>query len=45
MEANEKEVWQAACKDDFASIVKNETWDLVDLPDGAKALVSSEFLK
>lgn len=45
MEANEKEVWREACKDEIASIVKNETWDLVNLPDGAKALVSSEFLK
>ena len=37
-EACEEEIWRDACDDEIASIVKNQTWDLVDLPPGAKAI-------
>ena len=32
------EEWIKACEDEIASIVKNGTWELVDLPHGAKAI-------
>lgn len=31
-------VWKKACEDEIKSIVKNKTWDLIDLPEGAKAI-------
>jgi len=37
-EAKEEKVWRDACEDEIASIVKNKTWVLVDLPAGAKAI-------
>ncbi|CAA7037483.1 unnamed protein product [Microthlaspi erraticum] len=37
-EAKEEKVWREACKEEISSIVKNKTWDLVDLPAGAKAI-------
>ena len=37
-EAKEKKVWRDACDDEIKSIVKNKTWDLVELPAGAKAI-------
>lgn len=37
-EAKEEQVWKDACQDEIESIVKNNTWDLVDLPHGAKAI-------
>lgn len=37
-EAVEEKVWRDACADEIESIVKNNTWDLVDLPAGAKAI-------
>lgn len=37
-EAKGKKVWCDACDDEIASIVKNKTWELVDLPHGAKAI-------
>lgn len=37
-EAKDEEVWRDACQDEIASIVKNKTWDLTDLPKGAKAI-------
>ena len=37
-EAIEKQVWKDACKEEINSIVKNNTWELVDLPQGAKAI-------
>lgn len=37
-EAKEKKVWCDACDDEIASIEKNKTWELVDLPIGAKAI-------
>lgn len=36
--AMEERVWREACKEDINSIVKNKTWDLVDLPPGVKAI-------
>lgn len=36
--AVEEKVWREACEDEIASIVKNNTWDLVELPTGAKAI-------
>lgn len=32
------EEWIKACEDEIASIVKNGTWELVDLPHRAKAI-------
>ena len=37
-EAKEKKVWRDACEDEIKSIVKNNTWDLAELPVGAKAI-------
>ena len=37
-EAKEKKVWRDACEDEIKSIVKNKTWELVELPVGAKAI-------
>lgn len=37
-EACEEEIWRNACDDEILSIVKNKTWELVDLPHGAKAI-------
>lgn len=36
--ARELKVWTDACDDEIKSIVKNKTWELVDLPVGAKAI-------
>lgn len=33
-----EKVWKDACQDEITSIMKNKTWDLVDLPSGAKAI-------
>lgn len=37
-EASKSKKWIAACEDELKSIVKNETWTLVDLPPGVKAI-------
>lgn len=37
-EAKEEKVWRDACQDEIKSIMKNRTWDLVELPAGAKAI-------
>ncbi|KAG7564133.1 Zinc finger CCHC-type [Arabidopsis suecica] len=37
-EAKHMKEWREACKDEISSITKNKTWDLVDLPAGAKAI-------
>lgn len=37
-EAKEKKVWRDACDDEIKSIIKNNTWDLVELPARAKAI-------
>lgn len=37
-EAMELKVWREACEEEIASIIKNRTWELVDLPKGAKAI-------
>lgn len=37
-EAKGKKVWCDACDDEIASIVKNKTWELVELPQGSKAI-------
>lgn len=31
-------MWRDACEDEIVSIVKNKTWELVELPVGAKAI-------
>lgn len=36
--AIEEKVWRDACEEEIKYIVKNKTWDLVDIPLGAKAL-------
>ena len=36
--AIEEKVWRDACEEEMSSIIKNKTWDLVDLPHGAKAI-------
>lgn len=38
VDAAKEKVWKDACDDEIASIVKNNTWELVDLPPGAKAI-------
>lgn len=37
-EAKRLKVWVDACKDEITSIEKNKTWDLVNLPAGAKPI-------
>lgn len=37
-EARGEKVWRDACDDEITSIERNKTWDLVDLPSGAKAI-------
>lgn len=37
-EAVKDKVWKKACDDEIESIIKNNTWDLVELPEGAKAI-------
>lgn len=36
--AMEEKVWREACEEEISSIVKKKTWDLVNLPPGAKAI-------
>ena len=37
-EAKKSKKWTRACEDEIESIIKNDTWELVDLPYGAKAI-------
>ncbi|KAG7571799.1 Zinc finger CCHC-type superfamily [Arabidopsis suecica] len=37
-EAKKSEKWKEACVEEISSIEKNKTWDLVELPAGAKAI-------
>lgn len=37
-EAKDSKVWILACEDEIVSIIKNKTWDLFDLPKGAKPI-------
>ena len=37
-EAVESQEWQDVIEDDIFSIEKNETWELVDLPEGKDAI-------
>lgn len=37
-EAKSLDVWIEACEDELFSIEKNETWELVELPVGSKAI-------
>lgn len=37
-EAKESKYWILACEDEICSIRKNKTWNLVDLPIGAKVI-------
>ena len=37
-DAIQEKVWKDACEDEIASIIKNKTWDLVDLTQGSKAI-------
>ncbi|KAG7584577.1 Integrase catalytic core [Arabidopsis suecica] len=37
-EAKESKEWRDACTEEITSIEKNRTWDLVDLPTGAKPI-------
>lgn len=34
----EEKVWRDECEEEIKSIVKNGTWDLIDLPPGAKPI-------
>lgn len=36
--AIEDKVWRDACEDEISSIIKNNTWDLVDISEGAKPI-------
>lgn len=38
LDAIKEKVWKDTCDDEISSIVKNKTWELVDLPPGAKAI-------
>lgn len=38
MESDEKEQWTVAMNDEYNSLIKNNTWELVDLPKGSKAI-------
>ena len=40
MESNNADKWKEACDSEFESIRKNETWELVPLPRGRKAISS-----
>lgn len=37
-DAKEMDVWIDACRDEIFSIEKNDTWDLVELPEGVKPI-------
>jgi len=37
-DAIEEKVWKEACEDEISSIIKNKTWELVDLPEGVKPI-------
>ena len=37
-DAIQEKVWKDACQDEISSIIRNKTWDLVDLPEGAKII-------
>lgn len=37
-EAKESKAWILACEDEIHSIIKNQCWDLVDLPSGVKPI-------
>lgn len=37
-EAKGSKDWMLACEDEISSIIKNRTWDLVDLPEGVKPI-------
>lgn len=37
-EAMEEKVWRDACEDEINSIIKNKTWNFVDLLQGAKPI-------
>ena len=45
MESNNADKWQEACNSEFESLRKNETWKLVQLPRGRKAISSKWFFK
>ena len=38
MSSPEAEDWKEACQYEIDALTKNETWDLVDLPPGRKAV-------
>ena len=38
-------LWKEAIKTEFGSILKNQTWELVDLPSGAKPISYKWFFK
>ena len=37
-EAKNSKAWRLACDDEIHSIIKNQTWNFVDLPDGEKLI-------
>ena len=45
MRSANKENWEAAVKEELKSINKNQTWDLVELPEGRKAIGSKWVFK
>lgn len=38
LSGNEKRQWTAAMNEEYQSLIDNRTWDLVDLPDGCRAI-------
>jgi hypothetical protein len=44
-EAAKEDVWIKAMDEEIDSIERNNTWDLVDLPEGKKILVLSGFIR
>jgi hypothetical protein len=45
MESSEASKWKEACESELQSLHKNETWDLVPLPSGRKAISSKWVFK
>ena len=45
MESDDASTWQEACDSEFESLKKNETWELVPLPSGRKAISSKWVFK
>ena len=45
MKSNEAPHWQEACTTEYNTLVENQTWEIVDLPEGAVAVGSGWVFK